>query len=200
MKSKDEKPDVRWKQRDRASHTYHAYGAPTLTYRSIDQGGNMSAWKFLSVTCSCVPSYSCFNASTIVRTDAQCNTSIHDTCSPPYFCSDGSPVCLSSLSSSATPNINKNPVVAKHLKVLPSILRKGNSARVSWNVSNVQSCTVSGNGDVWNTTSSGSDGNTTSPINQQVVYTLSCQALPGGSPSSIVETKTVNIAPIWSER
>jgi hypothetical protein len=36
MKSKDEKPDVRWKQRDRASHTYHAETAREIVRAVTD--------------------------------------------------------------------------------------------------------------------------------------------------------------------
>jgi hypothetical protein len=64
-----------------------------------------------------------------------------------------------------------------------------------WDVSNVSSCTVTGNnGDSW----SGLSGETSSsPIIQQTAYTLACTPLEGASFSP--ETVTINIVPVFQE-
>jgi hypothetical protein len=95
-----------------------------------------------------------------------------------------------------------------HLEVRPSLGRSGYVARVYWNVTNVRDCTVRGsNGDgasgsrtgPWNTSASGSSGKATSPITSRTDYTLFCRALVGATPSTITETRTVNVLPTWYE-
>jgi hypothetical protein len=73
----------------------------------------------------------------------------------------------------------------------------GATTQVHWDVANVDSCTVTGsNGDSWAGDSSGASGQTSSPILQQTLYTLSCDASDG---SSILETVTVLLIPIFNE-
>jgi hypothetical protein len=68
----------------------------------------------------------------------------------------------------------------RHLQVRPSIVRPGNKARVFWNVSNVESCSVSGtNGDSWIGIASGALGTATSPIMGRTTFTLHCDANDG---------------------
>ncbi len=92
-----------------------------------------------------------------------------------------------------------------HLEVRPSLVRTGDPTRVYWNVSNVRDCTVRGtNGDgvvggVWNALSSGASGIQTSPITTRTDYTLFSRSLTGATPSTITETRTVNVLPSWFE-
>ncbi len=95
-----------------------------------------------------------------------------------------------------------------HLEVRPSLVRTGDTSRVYWSVTNVRDCTVRGsNGDggsgsvtgVWNTTSSGASGLVTGPITSRTDYTLFCHSLTGATPSTITETRTVNVLPSWYE-
>jgi hypothetical protein len=69
---------------------------------------------------------------------------------------------------------------------------------VFWNLDNVSDCTIAGsNGDNWNLTSSGEGGETTGPITAQTIFTLSCTGL---DESSIHESATINILPVFQER
>ena len=95
-----------------------------------------------------------------------------------------------------------------HLEVRPSLVRSGDLSRVYWNVSNVRDCTVRGsNGDgvlgsgtgQWNMLGSGASGVVTSAIGSRTDYTLFCHSLVGATPSTITETRTVNVIPRWFE-
>ena len=92
-----------------------------------------------------------------------------------------------------------------HLEVRPSLVRSGDTTRVYWNVTNVRDCTVRGtNGDgttgaQWNQVSSGPAGIVTSAIGSRTDYTLFCHSLVGATPSTITETRTVNVIPRWFE-
>lgn len=95
-----------------------------------------------------------------------------------------------------------------HLEVRPSIVRSGDRTRVYWGVTNVRDCTVRGtNGDgssgsvtgEWNMLTSGASGQQTGPITSRTDYTLFCRSLVGATPSTITETRTVNVIPSWFE-
>lgn len=82
-------------------------------------------------------------------------------------------------------------------QVRPLLVRSGSTTNVSWNVANVQSCTVTGsNGDYW-TGSSGAK--VSSPITQQTIYRLSCTPLTGSSAAAVNQSAVVNIVPIFNE-
>ena len=88
-----------------------------------------------------------------------------------------------------------------HLQVRPSLVNSGETTRVYWNVKNAKSCTISGdNGDSWSGSFSGTAGKTTSRIVARTAYTLYCQALPGATPSSVQESATVDIVPVFEEQ
>jgi len=83
------------------------------------------------------------------------------------------------------------------LRVIPSLVRSGNTTKVNWSATNVQSCTVSApNGDGWNGILSAIGGEISKPITGETVYTLSCIDL-----KDIVKTKTatVKIIPTFKE-
>lgn len=90
-----------------------------------------------------------------------------------------------------------------HLQIQPSLVVPGTIVRVYWNITNVitSSCSVTGtNGDSWTgQATSGVDGVASSPILQQTTYTLTCLSLPEATPTSISETVSVNIIPVFQE-
>src|SRR3989344_2590634 len=95
-----------------------------------------------------------------------------------------------------------------HLQVAPSLVKKGDTTRVFWNVAHAASCTVLGsNGDgalgsgtgIWNMFFSGVTGKTTSAIMAKTTYTLLCRSLEGATPQTVQETATVNVLPSFQE-
>ena len=144
----------------------------------------------------CRSSYSC-NGQTIVYTSPQCATSNVTTCQTPAFCAPNSAVCLVPGPIFVAGGNN----LTGHLQVRPLIVANGAKAKVYWDVSNVQSCTVSGsNGDHWIGSFSGTSGTSTTPIMGRTTFTLHCVALQGASPATLNETATVSVAPVWQEK
>jgi hypothetical protein len=109
-------------------------------------------------------------------------------CPANAFC-NGSAVCAYT---------QPNPVGV--LKVTPSLIGKNKTVQVSWNIANVQSCTVTGsNGDSWSGLTSGATPKTSQPIVQKTVYTLSCVVFdPSAGP--FIETASVSLVPTYQER
>jgi len=98
---------------------------------------------------------------------------------------------------SDTPPFILNPSADLAITAIPSLVRFGEITHVNWSAENVQSCTVLGdNGDSWSGTISSVGGETSSPIEGRVVYTLLCIDL-NDVPKS--ETASVNIVPTWQE-
>jgi|GEM_PF-2156316 hypothetical protein len=137
---------------------------------------------------SCTPSYTC-SGNNIRYTNASCSVATTATCTAPAFCSTGSSICLY-----PPPSFNQSDGLTGHLEVHPSIVPQGQTTTVSWNVSNVSSCSVAGtNGDSF----SGLSGNHTSGnILQQTTYTLTCAGLDG---STVNESQVVNVLPAFEE-
>ncbi|MCR4326004.1 MAG: hypothetical protein NUV59_04390 [Patescibacteria group bacterium] len=137
----------------------------------------------------CNPSYSCVDLQHIQYTNPQCQTSSYATCTSPAFCTEGSAACLY-----PPPVFIQSGELTGHLQATPQIVPTGLPATLTWNVDNVSDCTVSGdNGDGWSGTSG---SHSSSPILQQTIYTLSCDALDG---SSVDEGVVVNVLPIFQE-
>jgi hypothetical protein len=83
------------------------------------------------------------------------------------------------------------------LRVIPSLVKSGNTTKVNWSATNVTSCTVSGeNGDAWSGLLSALGGNISKPITGETTYTLSCLALDG---ATITKSATVRIIPTFQE-
>ena len=127
-------------------------------------------------------------------TDGTCTMSTSTTCVAPAFCSTGSASCL-----------YPAPTVTGALSISPKLTPSGKTAQISWNISNVQSCTVQGsNKDGTGTNSTGlwntlSGTKTSSPITSQTIYTLTC--IPDDPTASLFkQTATVNIAPTFKEQ
>jgi hypothetical protein len=109
----------------------------------------------------------------------------------PQFCSAGSSSCLY-----PTPQFNPSGNLTGQLQVIPSLVQKGQTTSVNWNVSYVSGCTVTGsNGDSWSGTSG---AKTSSPIQEQTTYTLLCPAY--GSNAPVNESEEVNATPSFEER
>jgi hypothetical protein len=139
----------------------------------------------------CAVSYTC-NGDTIVYQSPQCNTSNLATCDAPSFCSAGSSICLLPPITFIQSGSNTG-----HLQVRPQLVRKGGTTKVFWNVGNVTECTVTSSTDSWTGETSGPSGQTSNPIYQQTIFTLSCTRLDG-SPMN-PETATANIVPVFQE-
>jgi hypothetical protein len=160
-------------------------------------GGTDVGWidfEYASTTYdTCTPSttYECTGTGndtiTQVVTNADC--SVTDTnitaCVAPSFCENSVSTCQ-----------YPQPIVNGALSALPALVTASSTATVSWNVSSVEHCTVTGsNGDSW----SGLSGNqTTSPITSEVIYTLSC--LEEDGVTNFTESATVGIVPKYEER
>ena len=86
------------------------------------------------------------------------------------------------------------PPPAINLTVLPLLIHRNDTVRVTWSASNVVSCTLTSNsGDAWDTTS-GSE--TSGTIEAQTVFTLTCL---GDDDTTATAQKTVTIIPIFEE-
>ena len=146
-----------------------------------------------TLSVSCTPAYTCA-ANAIRYTNASCAVSTVSTCATPSFCSTGSSVCLYPPPSFTI----SSGGITGHLQASPLVVPQGNPSKVYWDVANVSSCSVAGtNGDHWNTTSSGTGGKTTSGIQQQTTFTLSCTGLDS---SSFNESVSINVVPVFIER
>ena len=94
------------------------------------------------------------------------------------------------------PDVPNN--LSGHLQARPTIVVKGKIIKVYWNIANVSSCTVTGtNGDTWSGATSGNPGKTSSAINQQTMYTLSCTALDS---STYQESTAINLVSAYQEK
>lgn len=129
----------------------------------------------------CTPSYSC-QSGNLYYEDVSCHSSLVQTCS--YGCSNNQ--C------NPTPSPD---VITWNVK--PTLVRKGDTVMVNWEVNNVTSCTVTGtNGDAWNAPSG---SNRSGAITQQTFYTLHCVAYPDAPIPWVDRTITVNIIPGFIE-
>jgi hypothetical protein len=146
----------------------------------------------------CTATYSCTgsDSQTITYTNTSCQQSTVTVCTSPDFCSNGSSVCLA-----PTITFNSSGNLSGQLQVIPNIVQAGETSKVYWDVSNAQSCTVTGtNGDSWTGSFSGSNGTTTRPIVGQTIYALSCTGYADATPPSISEIATINITPEFIEK
>jgi len=144
-------------------------------------GASGSCPAALTVQCTPATTYSCSGDDVVqTSTSSACvvtTTTPYATCNSPAYCSTGSAACLYPPPASV-PDAPNN--LTGHLQARPSIVQKGKTTKLYWNIANVSSCSVMGtNSDGWTGTTSGTSGKTSSAINQQTVYTLACNALDG---------------------
>ncbi|MEK7133050.1 MAG: hypothetical protein AAB830_03300 [Patescibacteria group bacterium] len=84
------------------------------------------------------------------------------------------------------------------LKAISSIVRRGDTTQIFWTSDRVKSCQVVGsNGDSWDLPKSGPNGQTSSPIVEQTVYTFTCKRALS---KDLVKQVTVDIIPIFQEK
>ncbi len=90
------------------------------------------------------------------------------------------------------------PVPNLDLRVIPSLVRSGNTTKVNWSATGVSSCTVAGqNGDAWSGLLSAIGGNISKPITAETTYTLTCIDRSGGT---LTKQATVRIIPTFQEK
>ena len=83
------------------------------------------------------------------------------------------------------------------LRVIPSLIRNGNTTKVNWSATGVSSCTVTApNGDAWSGLQSILGGNISKPITGETTYALSCLALDD---TTLTKSATVRILPTFQE-
>lgn len=178
------------------------YG-PTLSngeFSGYAWGSDVVGWVDFSLARTgyneCTPSiaYACVDESTIAVTsiDASCQQSVtYSTCE--HQCSNGA------CAAPPPPSFNEGANgLTGHLQIRPALVPRGFTTRVYWDVSGVESCSVTGtNGDSWSGVASGSTGRVSGVINQQTLYTLTCEAYEGQTFDP--ETAFVNIVPIFQE-
>ena len=158
--------------------------------RTCSNGVLSGSGSYQYAACTCAPLYSC-SGNTVTYTNSSCATSNVVSCTAPNYCSPGITTCVSPV-----PVFNASSNTTGHLQVKPQIVPLSGTATVLWNVSNVSGCTVVGsNGQSWSTTSG---SNTTLPITQQTIFTLSCTPL--ADQTFTPETKVVNVVPVFQEQ
>lgn len=151
-----------------ASRTFATADRKTVQVRAQDDKGALSAPATLSFTCTGEPTSETAGL---------------------YEDADGFPI------GDVTPIPSVNDL---SLRALPSLVRAGNTTKVHWSSQNMSACTVSGtNGDGWNVLNSPVNGELSSAITGQVIYTLSCRGTDGGT---YAKTAHVNVLPIWTEK
>lgn len=141
---------------------------------------------------TCTPAYSC-DGDTIIYSDKSCVQTSVTTCVAPAYCSPGSSICLY-----PPPTPNPGPGTTGNLQVKPSLVARGATAKLYWNLTNVTDCSVTGtNGQSWTGASSTAAGRTTAPIQGRVDFTLTCTALDS---SPYTESATVSMLPVFEEK
>ncbi len=174
-----------------ASRTYATEGEKTVKVRAEDKAGALSAWESITFTCSNPPPPP-------PPPETQCSDGIDN--DGDGLIDNDDPDCSDSADGSefSTPPPPPGPGPADlSIKVVPFVVRSGGTTQVSWSATNVDSCVVNGdNGDAWAGVSSPVEDQTSSPITQRTIYTLSCIDLEDETQT---KTETVNIVPVWSE-
>jgi len=153
-------------------------GNDICTFDACPSGYEQEGNQCVSTAPACSPLNYCVGT-TLWHRDAECSLSPIQACS--NGCTAGGCIGV------AAPGV----VV---WQVRPPLLNAGETASVSWQVTDVRSCEVTGNnGDAWSGTSG---AQISSPITVQTTYTLSCIGLDD---STVTRSATVNITPIFQE-
>lgn len=132
---------------------------------------------------SCTPAYSCQQDGNLYYTNAKCQQTLSQICS--WGCAAGA--CL--------------PAPSGNITAIPLIVKSGETTNISWQGTNVQSCTISGsNGNSWSCTGQACSATTTkssSAILGQTIYSLRCL---GPKNMQISKSVTVDIVPNFREQ
>jgi hypothetical protein len=93
----------------------------------------------------------------------------------------------------ANNNCNVAAANSGNIIAVPALVRSGEPSQISWDTSDLENCTVAGNGDSW----SGPRGTEMSgEIHEKVTYVLQCEK---ADDSAFTDSVTVNILPIFQE-
>jgi hypothetical protein len=132
------------------------------------------------VITQCTPGNFCIG-NNLYHRNTQCTQSLVQNCI--FGCSGNS--CRSA------------PQGTGNIVALPSLVTVGGTATVSWQTSGMESCVVTDNNPQITTNRTGESGSfTTGALNQQTVFTLTCDRDSGGS---FTDSVTVNIVPVFIE-
>jgi hypothetical protein len=174
-----------------SSRTYSMAGEKTIKVMAEDEGGLTSDWATLTFTCAETPPPASQCSDNADNDNDGLVDSLDSDCSATAGLSEfptGQPPA-------GPPAAPPSPIL--DLRVIPSLVRSGNTTKVNWSAQNVQSCTVTApNGDTWSGLQSAIGGETSSPITAETRYTLSCTDLNG---TTHTKTATVRIIPTFQE-
>lgn len=178
------------------------YGV-TQTGATIDGfawGGTVVGWLDFDATtgyleCAETQGYFC-DAGVSKHRDSQCVVTTNEVCS--YLCAEDTGLCVPP----PAPTFSSGG----ELRISPIFVSQGNTVKVSWEVENATSCTVTEDSpaitDAWTGVSSPNasctafgNGCRSSEIEEQTTYTLSCT----GDGGTLSESETVSLNPNWSE-
>jgi hypothetical protein len=158
--------------------TFSVPGTKTVRVLAQDEKGMMSGWSSFSFNCT---------ASDITTNQ----TIITDDTVGGGFTDGGNGIGI------GTGNGTGATLADLVLRAVPSLIRRGETTKVSWSAANVASCTVTGeNGDSWGGLVSPIGGRVSAPITQRTTFTLTC--LSGHE--TLVKSAVVNVLPNWEEQ
>lgn len=152
-----------------ASRTYSMAGPKTVKVLAQDMNGLTSSWASVSFNCASASSGD-----------------------------DSAGVSGMSGTGGATGGPSQPPAIDISLRVIPSLVKRGETTRVHWSTANLVSCTVTAtNGDTWNGLLSTVGGEVSQPITKLVIYTLTCRDADG-----VIHTKRAlaGVVPNWREK
>jgi hypothetical protein len=175
-----------------ASRTYATEGSKTVQVKAEDEGGLSSEWATLTFSCSETPPPPPPPVTQCSDTLDNDGDGLVDSLDPDCTATAG----LSEFPPAPPPPPPGPTAAVLDLRIIPSLVRRGNTTKVHWSAQNVQSCTTSApNGDSWTGASSPPGGETSRPITGTTVYTLSCLDL-----NNETQTKTATVRTIPSFR
>ncbi len=154
-----------------ASRIYALEGSKKVRVMAQDKEGNISSWAKVSFTCA-QPAEGVETSAFLDLTPTDDNGNLVDNFAV--------------------------PVANLDLRVVPSLVKQGNTTKVTWSANNVKSCFVNGqNGDSWSGLLSPLGGTVSKPITGATTYTLSCIDLTG---APLAKQATVNVIPAFQEK
>ncbi len=174
----------------------------TTTYTVTCNGAGGEASDSAEVIYTCTPVNQCSGQNVV----NSCTGAVVQSCA--YQCGAGA--CIPPPAPSFNSSGSGATALTGHLQIRPSLVKTNDRTRVFWNVSDVTSCTATGDNtpaDSWTvagtlannwTSTSGSTGVQSSQITQRTTYTLSCTPFTGQSFTP--ESASANVAPVFRER
>jgi len=176
-------------------------GPETVEVRAVDSDGLVSPWATFTFNCTagqtgnqCTAGNIC-QGTKLCYEDASCNIDPNSCQTCAYGC--GSGACLPPPS----------PTIS--IKAVPSLVQQASTTQVTWSATNVTSCNISGNnGDGTGSNATGLWGcngaacenaitQTSSPLQDQTIYTLMCTEFDNSTTS---KQAIVNVVPVFQEK